>query len=347
MIQSLPTPVAMFDRNFNYLAYSSRWKIEWKEFGPPSEGRLNISMTDDFKNQWIGLMQQALAGETLSKDEDLVQIQPGTEIWLRWVLQPWKNANEEIGGVIIMAENITSRKEAEMKLTQASKLSALGEMAGGIAHEINNPLSIIKGYVDLLKRLSTRGALKEDILLQYIEKMDSTVGRISKIVNGMRRFSRESSMDEKVEYSINKIIEETLDICQERINNNGIVTEVVYLSNDPLVFCRPVEISQVILNLVNNSYQAIASQARPLIQILCEEMPEHYRIRIIDSGDGIPLIVRQKLFQPFFTTKDIGVGTGLGLSISRGIIEEHEGHLYYQDDSPNTTFVIELPKIKA
>jgi C4-dicarboxylate-specific signal transduction histidine kinase len=197
-----------------------------------------------------------------------------------------------------------------------------------------------------LKRLSTRGALKEDILLQYNDKMDSTVGRISKIVNGMRRFSRESSMDEKVDYPLNKIIEETMDICQERINNNGIVTEVVYLPNNPLVFCRPVEISQVLLNLVNNSYQAIASQSRPVIKILCEEVGDHYTVRIIDSGDGIPLVVRQKLFQPFFTTKDVGVGTGLGLSISRGIIEEHEGRLYYQEDSPNTTFVIELPKIK-
>jgi len=176
--------------------------------------------------------------------------------------------------------------------------------------------------------------------------MDSTVGRISKIVNGMRRFSRESSMDEKLDYSLNKIIEETMDICQERINNNGIVTEVVYLPNDPHIFCRPVEISQVILNLVNNSYHAIASQSRPIIKILCEEASDHYTVRIVDSGSGIPPLVRQKLFQPFFTTKDVGIGTGLGLSISRGIIEEHEGRLYYQDDSPNTMFVIELPKIK-
>lgn len=346
MIQSLPAPVAMFDRNFNYLAYSSRWKSEWKEFGSPTEWKMNLDLTEDFKNQWIGHMQQALKGETLKKDEDLVHFQNSPGLWLRWGMQPWKNSNEEISGVIVMAENITARKEAEIRLTQASKFAALGEMAGGIAHEINNPLSIIKGYVDLLKRLSSRGVLKEDILLQYIDKIDSTVGRISKIVNGMRRFSRESSMDEKVEYPLNKIIEETLDICQERINNNGIVIETVYLPSNPHVFCSPVEISQVLLNLINNSYQAIASQTRPVIKILCEEVGDHYTVRIVDSGDGIPLIVSQKLFQPFFTTKDVGVGTGLGLSISRSIIEEHEGRLYYKENSPNTTFVIELPKIK-
>jgi C4-dicarboxylate-specific signal transduction histidine kinase len=171
------------------------------------------------------------------------------------------------------------------------------------------------------------------------------VGRISRIVNGMRRFARESSMDEKVTYSINKIIEETLDICQERINNNGTSVEVQYLKDDGLVFCRPVEVSQVILNLINNSYQATSNYAHPWIKVIAEDLGSKYRIKIADCGEGISPVVRKKLFQPFFTTKDVGVGTGLGLSISRGIIEEHHGKLYYQEDAPNTTFVIELPKL--
>lgn len=343
MIQSLPTPVAMFDSQFRYVAYSSRWIEEWSNlFTPPKEGE---RVSEHFRKEWLDDMSAALQGKIVSRDDSLIEVSPGVDVWLRMLIQPWKDANGRIGGVVMMAENITRRKETEIRLTQASKLSALGEMAGGIAHEINNPLGIIKGYIDLLRRHSGRSSLTPELLLQYINKMDTTVGRISKIVNGMRRFARESSMDEKVTYSMNKIIEETLDICQERINNNGTSVEVEYLKDDGQVFCRPVEVSQVILNLINNSYQATSDYPHPWIKVKAEDQGDKYRISISDCGEGISPIVRKKLFQPFFTTKDVGVGTGLGLSISRGIIEEHRGKLYYQEDAPNTTFVIELPKL--
>ncbi len=107
------------------------------------------------------------------------------------------------------------------------------------------------------------------------------------------------------------------------------------------------EISQVLLNLINNSYQATSSYPHPWIKILMEDTGDTFRVQIIDCGEKIPPAIKQKLFQPFFTTKDIGVGTGLGLSISRGIVEEHLGKLYYQEEAPNTTFVIELPKFNS
>lgn len=345
MIQSLPTPVAMFDKDFRYLAFSHRWEEEWKMFLDAAEGK---GVGTLFPKDWIEDMEEALDGDTVASDDELIEISPGAELWIRWLIQPWKDANGQIGGVVVMAENVSRRKETEMKLTQASKLSALGEMAGGIAHEINNPLSIIKGYIDLLRRHSARKSLNPDLLAQYIEKMDTTVARISRIVNGMRRFSRESSMDEKVSYSLKKIIDETLDICQERINNNGTAVEVFNeVEGEPLIECRPVEISQVLLNLINNAYQATSTYQHPWIRIYLKDLGEKYEMAVQDCGEGIPPQVVKKLFQPFFTTKDVGVGTGLGLSISRGICEEHEGKLYYDEGSPHTTFKIELPKLKG
>jgi signal transduction histidine kinase len=343
MIRSLPTPVAMFDRKFKYLAYSARWEEEWSKFGDIKIGEGIANRTSGNRAEWMDNMDRALEGEMISREEEMVEVTPEDKLWIKWVIQPWKLANGEIGGVVVMAENVTARVEAEMKIAQTSKLSALGEMAGGIAHEINNPLSIIKGYIDLLKRHSSRATLTEVLILQYIDKMDTTVERISRIVSGMRRFSRESSMDEKVPYPLNKIIDETLDICLERINNNGIALKVEYFTGEPMIACRSVEISQVLLNLINNSFQAILSLPHPWIRIECKELFDFYEIRISDCGKGIPDSVQKKLFQPFFTTKDIGVGTGLGLSISRGIIEEHEGLLDYVDGAPHTTFTIKLP----
>jgi C4-dicarboxylate-specific signal transduction histidine kinase len=346
MIRSLPSPVAMLDKNLSYLAFSQRWQQEWNLLG---DIKLGNSIFAQFGgNQkidiWFDQMKLALLGESFSKEEELVHLNSSTQIWLRWIIQPWKDVSDEIGGIIIMAENISERKETQAKLAQNSKLSALGEMAGGIAHEINNPLSIIKGYIDLFKRHASRSTLTNELLHQYIDKMDLTVGRISKIVNGMRRFSRESSLDDKNSYSLNKIIDETLDICQERIINNGTALTVDYFKNEPTVFCRPVEISQVLLNLINNSFQAISTFSRPWIKIVCVEHDDVFEMKVIDCGPGIPKTIVHKLFQPFFTTKDIGIGTGLGLSISRGIVEEHGGRLQYIEESANTTFSIQLPK---
>ncbi len=342
MISSLPTAVAMFDKDLNYLAFSSKWHEEWSAFTKAEEGR---TVRNLIQEKWISMMERVLKGENAGQEEELVEVGQGKQFWIRWAMRPWFDVRGEVGGMIFLAEDISKRKESEMYLTQSSKLSALGEMAGGIAHEINNPLSIIKGYVDLLKRHNVRNTLSPETLDQYITKIDHTVSRISKIVAGMKKFSRESSKDEKVNYSITKIIEETLDICQEKINNHGTMINIEYPKHLIGVYCRPVEVSQVLLNLINNSFQAISASHHSWINITFNETDDSVLIKIVDSGKSIPTDVKTKLFQPFFTTKEIGVGTGLGLSISRGIIEEHGGKLYLKEGEANTTFVIELPKV--
>lgn len=342
MIRSLPSAVAMFDKELNYLAFSSKWNEEWSAFTEVEHG---VCIKNIVQDNWLELMKRAIGGEHLGQEEEFVEITKGKQLWLRWAIRPWSDARGKVGGIIFMAENISEKKLSEIRLNQSSKLSALGEMAGGIAHEINNPLSIIKGYVDLMKRHMFRKTLTTEMIDQYVTKIDQTVMRISKIVTGMKRFSRESSKDEKVKYSVNKIIEETLDICQEKINNHGTMIHLEISNPEQEILCRPVEISQVLLNLVNNSFQAVSHLDHPWIRIKTYGDNDKIFLKVSDSGYSMPQEVKSKLFQPFFTTKEVGVGTGLGLSISRGIIEEHGGSLIYDDSSFNTSFIIELPKV--
>lgn len=342
MIQSIPSPMAMLDQNFKMVAYSNSWVEEWKDY---IDCDTYVPNKTFLHRNWIELFQRVLKGVSLQNDEECLEFDDKS-LWIRWLIKPWRDSDGLICGVVIMLENITNKKEAEIKLSHASKLSALGEMAGGIAHEINNPLSIIKGYLDLIKRHHQRGTLDNEVFNLYLGKMDITIGRISRIVNGMKRFSRESSMDEKSIHSIIRIIEDTFDICQERIYNNGIFLELIDESEGAhYILCRPVEISQVILNLINNSFYAVSDENHPWIKVRLSSRNNTLIIEVTDSGESIDFNTQQKLFQPFFTTKEVGEGTGLGLSISRGIVEEHGGKIYYDPTRTNTTFVIELPLV--
>ncbi len=345
MISSLPMPLAMLDTSFNLLTYTAQWKKDWGKFHNLKIGESFFDGSSiDFKQEWEARYKSALSGKTLEMNEEFITIPNGNGIWIRWTIKPWNISIDKVGGIIIYAEDITSKKESEIKIFQTSKLSSLGEMAGGIAHEINNPLSIIKGYIDTLQRKIDRQAIAPDQFKSYLNKMDQTVQRISRIVTGMKRFSRDSSTDNSIDYSLNQIINETLDICSERIKNSGIEFKVSHHVGNDIIRCRPIEISQVFLNLINNSIHAVATHDFPWIHIECLEEEDKLFIKVIDSGEMIPEKVKAKLFQPFFTTKDVGIGTGLGLSISRGIIESHRGKLFLDDKAANTTFVIEFNK---
>ncbi len=347
MIKSIPSAVAMLDKELKFITYSQQWQDDWSFLGTPHVG-VSVGKTYPTfvrRDEWEDKFKRVIKGEVITCDEEFIEFEnEGRYVWVRWELRPWHKVSGEIGGILLLVENITRRKEAEMKLTQSSKLSALGEMAGGIAHEINNPLGIIRGYVDLIQKSFQRGINNPEVLSSHVDKIGKTVERISKIVTGMRRFSRDSSKDPKVAYSLNQLIDDSLDISQERIKNHGIFLNIEKFPENPVVECKPIEMSQVLLNLLGNSIFAVQSHSKPWVKIVCRETVSAYEIQVIDSGEGLSLDVQKKIFQPFFTTKDIGVGTGLGLSISKAIIEEQGGTLYYDPTSKNTCFVIQFRK---
>jgi len=233
--------------------------------------------------------------------------------------------------------------EQRAKSGYAAKMSALGEMAGGVAHEINNPLAIISAMSEQLRRKLNDNALDNTLAHDKLLKIETTAKRIAKIVKGLKNFSRNGELDEMVEVAPSKIVEDSLDLCIERFKNHGIEVRSE-IGDDSPVICRPVQISQVLLNLLNNAYDAIEPIPEKWIAISVGAHNGVMKMSVTDCGSGIPKHVADKIMQPFFTTKEVGKGTGLGLSISKGIIEQHGGRFYYNSECANTQFVIELPQ---
>lgn len=229
----------------------------------------------------------------------------------------------------------------------SSRLSSLGEMAGGIAHEINNPLAIMTGYLHVLEKLITEKPNEVKQMKHVVEKATRNSKRIEKIVRGLRTYSRNAADDPMELESLKQIILETIPFCKERFMARGV--ELIIKDIDPSIkiLCRETEISQVIVSILNNSFDAIENMEEKWISIEAKSNGSEVLLWITDSGLGISSDIAQKVFDPFFTTKEVGKGTGLGLSIARNIIVNHHGKIDFDLGSPNTRVVITLRQIQT
>lgn len=233
-------------------------------------------------------------------------------------------------------------------LTNSSKLASLGEMAGGVAHEINNPLTVILLQADVIKNALLKKELNHEVILPKMDAISDAVQRIVKVITNLRYFSRDSSNDPLVEAPILDVINQTLSFCEARFKENGV--EIIKGNIPHLkIRCRPAQLAQALLNLLNNSFEAVLNNPanQKIIRIEVNSTGQNIvTVRVSDNGPGIPKEIRDKVFDPFFTTKDIGEGMGLGLSVSLGMIESQKGSLKLDESSPETCFVIELHEIK-
>lgn len=263
----------------------------------------------------------------------------------------WINVRLSSGKCIGIGQDITDKKrienllkEQQAKMVNAAKLSSLGEMAAGVAHEINNPLTIIMGSAQILKTLSAQKDIDPATLKDISDGIQSTIYRIAKIINGLKNFARDGEKEPFAKANLHQVIQETLGFCEARFRNNGVTLEYEPIQ-DLILDCRHIQVSQVILNLLNNAFDAVQPNLNKWVRLKIGQTDESAIITIQDSGNGIPNEIQEKIMQPFFTTKIVGKGTGLGLSLSKGLIEAHGGTLTLDTKAKNTTFVVTLPKI--
>ena len=234
--------------------------------------------------------------------------------------------------------------DAEAKLNNSGKMATLGEMAGGVAHEINNPLAIIKTTASQMTELLGDEQLDKKMLSEMTTTIEKTTNRIAKIVHGLRLFSRDGSNDKHEHINVLSLIEDTVSFCRERFKSHGVNLTIEEFSPSLGFEGRSIEISQVLLNLLNNAYDAVADKNEKWVKVSVIDEADWVSICVTDSGNGISLELEEKIFRPFFTTKELGKGTGIGLSISLGIAQSHNGTLSLNSQSPNTCFVMRLPK---
>ena len=233
--------------------------------------------------------------------------------------------------------------ELQAKAFASAKFAALGEMASGITHEINNPLTAINLHSQQLRFLIENGSDQKTEAMEKIDLVAKTVHRIARIVESMSTISREGSQDSMKEESLSRIVDDTSTFCAERFRRHNVDLRI-NVAKSIFVECRAVQISQLLLNLLNNAFDAIEDLPVKWIELSAVEKDSELIVSVTDSGSGIRSELREKIFDPFFTTKPAGKGTGLGLSLSRKIAQDHGGNLILDEKSPHTKFTLTLPR---
>ncbi|WP_158998000.1 PAS domain-containing sensor histidine kinase [Pigmentibacter ruber] len=278
----------------------------------------------------------------------------GNAAWFENIRVPIKMPyGEDV--LLIISKDVTNWKLSEKRLVDhqqalfhSNRLSYLGEMAGQIAHEINNPLTIILGNSQILKKNLRQDEKEEnELLIKSIEKIEFMVDRISKLIKMMRSLAKNNAILPQTKSKVSDIIQSVFSTLTDKFKAYEIETnlQINQIKNDE-IFCYPTELSQVILNILLNSIDSIIlskKNSSRKIELKLYEEKENIIIQISNTGEQIPEEIKDRIFEPFFTTKPVGHGTGLGLSISKRIVEQHKGTINFESNENLTTFFITLP----
>ena len=294
-------------------------------------------------------IEQLTAEFPVSTAEISLQL-PGREhAWWVWSDRGVFDEQGNLLEVQAVGRDNTEVRRSQQQLTQSAKMATLGEMATGLAHEINQPLNVMRmAIVNVLKRLGN-GDAQIDYLTEKLQRIDAQVQRAARVVDHMRVFGRRSEVEQQP-FDPAQAVEGTLSLLSEGLRGKGVEIKLTQADIPVRVTGYADQLEQVLINLMVNARDALLSlkekhpELRPWIALHTEHDSRHVRIWVEDNGGGIDPRLLERIFEPFFTTKPIGVGTGLGLSVSYGIVENMGGRLSVSNGEHGARFCVELPR---
>jgi histidine kinase len=318
-------------------------------YGYTKDEIINRSFLDLFREKERESVLHKIKTST-TIDQVIQLTREGRQLYVNIRISPSEYQNRKV--FLVTTSDITQRLETEQQLIQASKMATLGEMATGVAHELNQPLSVIKTASSFfMKKIRKKEPIKEEILFTLAEEIDGHVDRATKIISHMRQFGRMSEMEmERIQ--VNTVLRSAFDLFSQQLKVRGIEVAWDIQEDLPEIMANPDRLEQVFINLLINARDAIEEKwengdykpGDKVIFLRTRTRDGLVTIEVEDTGAGVPKEVAEKIFEPFFTTKEVGKGTGLGLSISYGIIRECGGDIKLATGKKDgTTFSIQLP----
>ena len=281
----------------------------------------------------------------LDKDMALSALRKGAEDYLEKGVYTSDSLIRAIQYSVERKKTEKTIQEQERALFSASKLMALGELTAFIFHEIRNPLCALSMNTELLDRyINGNGPIDRETLHRLLASSHRNIRGIDKILDGLQRSVDGSAQEPFEEVQLADLFSGTVELCLNRFRSSQVSLQVEGVSQDLKLACRPTQITQVLVNLLNNAFDAVGSLEKKWVKLEVMDQPEFTEISVTDSGNGISEELSKKILETFFTTKPKGKGTGLGLSISKRIVEEHGGRFFIDHGCANTRFVARFPK---
>ena len=350
IIDSLPLSLYAIDRRYRVVAWNRNRELG--ELGIPRGSVLGRNIFDVLTRQKREVLEEEFcrvfeSGEIERIEQETTTPKGWTRYWLISKIPMWADTSGEVSHVITVGEEISDRVEANRAVARAEKLAAVGRLAAGVVHEINNPLATISACAEALETRLHEGAFADspslDDLREYLGLIRSEAFRCKTITNGLLDFSR-TRTSEHVTINLGDVIASVARLLSHQKRNVGIEIRVAVPDGLSLVSGDGGQLQQAIIALATNGLDAMPEKGT--LTIAARNENHSVVVEVADTGFGIPTENLPKIFEPFFTTKEVGRGTGLGLAVCYGILTEHGGKLDVQSSvGYGTTFTITLPAV--